>query len=68
MFNPNDRFIIMNNFITMALNPFEDLCNRRFGHLTKSEILEKIKVIQAKGDEKTCRDITILTYLKNRLI
>lgn len=52
----------------MALNPFEDLCNRRFGHLTKSEILEKIKVIQAKGDEKTCRDITILTYLKNRLI
>jgi hypothetical protein len=58
----------MNNFIIIPLDPFENLCNRKFGHLSKSEIKQKIIEIENKGVEKTVRDMTVLDFLKRKLI
>jgi len=55
-------------YTLQPLNPFEDLCNRKFGHLTVDELKQKITEIENKGDEKTCRDMTVLDYLKRKLI
>ena len=66
--NFNNRYTVMNNFIIIPLDPFENLCNRKFGHFSASEIKQKITEIENKGDEKTCRDMTVLDYLKRKLI
>jgi len=50
-----------------TLNP-DAYWDRKFSHLTSDELKQKITEIENKGDEKTCRDMTVLDYLKRKLI